>query len=155
MTKLALLLTAFVAASLFSPSAMAEPSSAAPGPRPGSAEAMDCLLRQGPPACERMFVGRAWVAARPLVFHDPNRDFKRGALVFARYWGPASKTNIFDARIMIAQPVSEMDIFHVRYAHFEYTYYVAPADADGRIRGLAIRPFAPRDPRQLSRGARD
>ena len=120
-----------------------------PGPRPGTEAAVQCLVRQGPKDCEKMFVGRAWTAARPWVFENPDRDFKRGPLVSDDYWGRASKTNAFDARILIDQPVTEMDLYDVKFAHVEYTFYVAPADADGKIHGLAIRLYPPHDPLQI------
>jgi len=100
-----------------------------------------------------MFVGRAWTAARPWVFEDPNRDFKRGPLVSSNFWGWASKGNVFDARIMISQPVTEMDIFDVKFAHINYSFYISPADQNGKIRGLAIRLYAPHDLLQIQRPA--
>ncbi len=84
------------------------------------------------------------------MFEDPDRDFKRGPLVFSNYWGRASESNIFDAKILINQPTTEMDIFDVKFAHVEYTFYISPADADGKIRALAIRLYAPHDLLQIS-----
>ena len=52
--------------------------------------------------------------------------------------------------MMINQPTTEMDIFDVKFAHVEYSIYVSPADADGKIRALAIRLYAPHDLLQLS-----
>jgi hypothetical protein len=150
MKKLALSLLTFLAASLPGASAMAEPSLAASGPRPGTVEAMQCLIRKGPTGCEKMFRGSAWVAARPWVFENPNRDFKRGALVSSDFWGRASDSNIYDARILTNQPTKEMDIFDVRFAHIKYSFYISPADADGKIRAVAIRLYEPHDPLQLS-----
>src|SRR5579872_4955622 len=109
MKKLPLLLSAFFTASLPCPSLMADPSPAASGPRPGTVAAMQCLVRQGPKGCEKVFVGSASLAARRWVFQDPERDFKRGPLVFSNYWGRASESNIFDAKILIKQPTKEMD----------------------------------------------
>ena len=147
MKKLALL--AFLIASLPSLSAMADPSPAASGPRPGTLEAMRCLVRQGPAGCEKMFQGRARVTARPWLFENPDRDFKRGHLISSNYWGRASDSNRFDARILIEQPTTEMDIFDVKFAHVEYTFYISPADADGKIMALAMPLYAPHDPLQL------
>jgi hypothetical protein len=150
MKKLALSLLAFLAASLPLPSAMADQSPAASGPRPGTVEAMRCLVRQGPAGCEKMFQGGARVTAMPWVFENPDRDFKRGHLIFSNYWGRASNSNIFDARVLINQPTTEMDIFDVKFAHIEYSFYTSPPDADGKIRALAIRLYAPHDLLQLS-----
>ena len=145
MKKLALLLSAFFTASLPYASLMADPSPATSGPRPGTVAAMQCLVRQGPNGCEKVFVGAAWVVARHWVFQDPDRDFKRGPLVFSNYWGRASESNIFDVKILVKQPTTEMDIFDVKFAHVEHTFYISPADADGKIRAVAILLYAPHD----------
>jgi hypothetical protein len=42
-----------------------------------------------------------------------------------------------------------MDIFDVKFAHVEYTFYISPADADGKIRALAIPLYGPHDPLQF------
>lgn len=145
MKKLALLLLASLVTLLHSPCAMADPSQAASGPRPGTVEAMRCLVRQGPVGCEKVFVGEARVIAMPWVFDNPNRDFKRGQLLSSGFWGRASDTNIFDAKILIRQPTKEMDIFDIKFAHIEYTFYISPADDEGKIRAVAIRLYAPHD----------
>ena len=150
MKNLALLLSAFFAASLLSTFAVADPSPAASGgPRPGTVEAMRCLVRQGPAECKTMFQGSARKVAMHWIFPDPDRDFKRGPLLSSNYWGRASDSDRFDARILTSQPTKEMDIFDVKFAHVEYTFYISPADADGKITALAIPLYAPHDPLQL------
>ena len=150
MKKLALFLSAFFATSLLSTFAVAEPSPAASGgPRPGTVEAMRCLVRQGPAECKTMFQGSARKVAMHWIFPDPDRDFKRGPLLSSNYWGRASDSDRFDARILTSQPTKEMDIFDVKFAHVEYTFYISPADADGKITALAIPLYAPHDPLQL------
>jgi hypothetical protein len=150
MKKLALLLSVFFTASLSSTSVVADPSPAASGPRPGTVEAMQCLVRQESSAtCKTMFQGSARKIAMRWVLQDPDRDFKRGRLISNTYWGRASDSNRFDARILINQPTKEMDIFDVKFAHVEYTFYISPADADGKIKALAIPLYAPHDPLQL------
>src|SRR5256885_834348 len=125
MKMLALSLLAFLTASLPSPSAMAEPSPAASGPRPGTVEAVRCLNHQGPKACERMFVGQARLMARLWVFDNPNRDFMRGSFVSSSYQGRATGSNYMDAKVMSALPTNEMDIFRVKFTRDEYTFYVS------------------------------
>lgn len=149
MRRLALLLPALFTASLVFSSAMALEPPAHLGPGPGTVQAVQCLLRQGPRGCERMFVGRAWLAARPWVFQNSDRDFKRGPLVSSSFWGPASASNVFDAKILVTQSTPDMDIFDVKFAHVEYTFYVSHADQDEKIRGLAVRLYAPHDPLQI------
>ena len=148
MKKLPLLLPASVAASLLSTSLVADP--AGPGPRPGTVEAMRCLVRQDTSEpCKTMFQGGARKVAMPWLFENPDRDFKRGTLISAGYWGRASDSNRFDNRILTNLPTKEMDIFDVKFAHVEYTFYISPADADGKIKALAIPLYAPHDPLQL------
>jgi hypothetical protein len=84
------------------------------------------------------------------VWQNVQRDVELGALVSSGYWGPASQSNIFDSAIMIEQPANEMDIYGAKFAHHEYTFYIAPADADGKIRALVVRFYAPHSLDQLS-----
>ncbi len=119
------------------------------GPRSGTNAALQCLLRQGPKGCEQMFVGQAMVAAQPWVWENVGRDFNRGALEVGKHWGQASANNVFDERVLRRQTTNEMDIFDVKFAHLEWTIYIAPADADGKIHDLAIRLYPPHDLNQL------
>ena len=151
MKQLPFLLPAFFIAALLSTSVLADPPDAASGPRPGTAEAIRCLVRQETSAaCKEMFEGSARRVAMPWIFQNPERDFKRGALLSTSYWGRASDSNIFDKRILIGAPTKELDIFDVKFAHVEYTFYISPADADGKIIALAMPLYAPHDPLQLS-----
>jgi len=125
-----------VAASLFSASARAD-SSPANGPRPGTTEAVQCLNRQGLKGCETMFVGQARLMARFWVFQNPNRDARRGSFVSSTYEGRATGSNYMDVRVLSDLPTKDMDTFHVKFARAEYTFYVAPPDADGKIHALA------------------
>jgi len=100
-----------------------------------------------------MFVGAAWVTARHWVFDDPERDFKRGQLLSSSFWGRASDANVFDAKVLVRQPTREMDIFDIKFAHVEYTFYISPADDQGKIHAVAILLYAPHDLLQVeSRG---
>jgi hypothetical protein len=117
-------------------------------PRPGTVEAMRCLIHQGPAKCERMFRGRARLGASSWVFPDLDRDFKRGSLLSGSYWGRASDSNWFDTGPLQSSPTKEMDIFDVKFAHVEYTFYISPADADGKIRAVAVELYGPHDPLQ-------
>ena len=120
-----------------------------PAPRPGTMEAMHCLLRQAPRGCETIFVGGARVTAKSWVFDNPDRDFKRGALTSSSYFGPATAASIFDVKILNTQPTREMDIYDVKFAHVEYSLYIAPPDAEGKINALAISLYGPRDMHRL------
>jgi len=118
-------------------------------PRSGTDAALQCLLRQGPQGCEKMFVGKAMLAAQPWVWQNPSRDFNRGPLEFSKYWGQASSANVFDEKVLLRQATDEMDIFDVKFAHLEWSIYIAPAGADGKIHYLAIKLYAPHDLNQL------
>jgi hypothetical protein len=149
MKKLPLFLPALFA-SLLSTSVMAQPSPTALGPRPGTVEAMRCLTRQDTSEpCKAMFQGGARTIAMRWIFPNPDRDFKRGSLVSASYWGRATDTNRFDVRFLTRLPTRELDIFDVIFRHVEYTFYISPADADGKVKALAIPLYAPHDPLQL------
>jgi len=131
------ILTIALTASLLSGPVMADPSPAVPGPRPGAAEAIRCLNHQGPKGCEEMFVGQARLMARPWVFENTNRDAWRGSFVSSDYWGRATGSNYLDAKVMSTLPTNDMDIFHLKFARAEYTFYVSAPDADGKIHALA------------------
>ena len=97
-----------------------------------------------------MFQGGARKVAMPWLFENPDRDFKRGRLLSADYWGRTSDSSVFDTRVVTHLPTKEMDIFDVKFAHVEYSFYISPPEADGKIRALAILLYAPHDPLQLS-----
>jgi hypothetical protein len=143
------ILTFALTASLLSTSAMAAD---ALGPRPGTVEAMQCLagVRQEPAECIKMFVGSAQRVATPWVFVGAEEKFQRGLLVSSNFWGRASDSNMFDVKAMRALPTKEMDIFDVKFAHTEYTFYVSPANAEGKIRALTILLYKPHDLFQVS-----
>jgi hypothetical protein len=144
--KILLALAVGAIAVCFSPLAFAQSGAA---PRTGTDAALQCLLRQGPKGCQQMFVGKAMLASQPWVWENPRRDFNRGPLEESKYWGQASSTNVFDERVLHQQMTDDMDIFDVKFAHLEWSFYIAPADADGKIHYLAIRLYAPHDLNQL------
>lgn len=142
-------LTIAVTASLFSTSVTAAELPTASGPRPGTAEAMQCLAGQGPKGCDRMFVGAAGWTARQLVFASAERTFLRGPLISSTYLGQASDSNMFDVRALRGKPIRETAILDVKFAHQECTFYISPPDADGKIRTLVTMLHAPHDLAQI------
>jgi hypothetical protein len=91
------------------------------------------------------------MSAMPWVFdNNADRDFKRGPLVSSTYWGRASESNMFDVKAMRGKPTKEMDIFDIKFAHAEYTFYISPANDEGKIRAVTILLYAPHDPFQVS-----
>jgi hypothetical protein len=145
MKKFALLLSTFFTASLLSTSAIAAPSPDESGPRPGTTQAVQCLIRQGPAGCGGMFEGDRRFAAKDWVFANPDRDFERGLWISSKFRRRASNSNGCDVMIVNNKPTREMDIFDVKFSHVWYILYVSPADADGKIRALAIS-RAPHEP---------
>jgi hypothetical protein len=144
MNKIFAVTMAAALAACFSSPALAQAA------RPGTEAALQCLLRQGPPGCQDMFVGKATGPARPWVYANPNRDFNRGPLQSSQFFGQASHNNVFDERVLRRQVTDEMDIYDVKFAHNEWSVYIAPADADGKIRYLSIEFYAPHDTNQIA-----
>jgi len=130
-------LSTAAAALVFALTASAQSPSQSADPRPGTAEAVRCLNRLGPKGCETMFVGQARAMARFWVFADLNRDAGRGSFVSTSYLGRAADSNWMNAKVMSTLPTKDMDIFHVKFARTEYTFYVGAPDADGKIDALA------------------
>jgi hypothetical protein len=85
-----------------------------------------------------MFQGGARFEAKNWVFQNPDRDFKRGALISSKFRRRATNSNGCDAQILGSLPTKEMDIFDAKFAHVWYSFYISVPDADGKIRALAI-----------------
>ena len=120
-------------------------SSPAFAQRAGTEAALQCLLRQGPPGCQDMFVGKATAPARQWATASADRDFNRGALQSSQFFGQATADTVYDEKILRRQVTDEMDIYDVKFAHNEWSVYIAPPDEDGKIRHLAIEFYAPHD----------
>jgi hypothetical protein len=125
-------------------------SSPAFAQRAGTEAALQCLLRQGPPGCQDMFVGKATAPARQWATASADRDFNRGALQSSQFFGQATADNVYDEKILRRQVTDEMDIYDVKFAHNEWSVYIAPPDEDGKIRHLAIEFYAPHDTNQIA-----
>jgi hypothetical protein len=143
MNKIFAVTMAAALAACFSSPALAQ------SPRAGTEAALQCLLHQGPAGCEQIFAGKATLAAKPWVYANNNRDFGRGPLQSSQFFGQASAGNVFDEKILHRQVTDEMDIYDVKFAHNDWSVYIGPADADGKIRYLAIELYAPHDLHQL------
>ena len=132
-----LLLAIGFSASLFSASVMA-----AEPPRPGTAEAVQCLVGQGPSGCLAMFQkGRSQTAAMRYVDANPQRAFETGRVMSITYWGRDTRS--------LARPGEEGDVFDVKFARREYTFYIFSGGANGKIRSWAFGMTPPSDERQL------
>jgi hypothetical protein len=88
-----LFLTLAFSASLLSAAAMAAKPPAASGPRPGTTDAVRCLVGQGPSGCLAMFQkGRSQTAAIRYVGENPERAFETGRVLSIAYWGRDTKS---------------------------------------------------------------
>jgi len=97
-----------------------------------------------------MFVGRATAPARQWANTNSSRDFQRGPLQSSAFFGQATADNLYDERVLRPQMADEMDICDVKFAHVNWSVYISPPDADGKIRHLSIQFYAPHDPNQLA-----
>jgi hypothetical protein len=102
--------------------------------------ALKCLLTHEHNGCADVFVGRAGLAARPWVWFTPNQDFALGALVSSRYAGTETQTDAYIAKFLNGRTA---DLYDVKFAHQEKTFYIAPPDPDGKIRYVLVRDGAP------------
>ena len=128
------------------------PASAAGSARPGTEEALQCLLQKGPAGCQQVFAAQATLPGQFWVRPNARRDFNNGPLASADFWGAAARDNPIDQRVMQGQKQDEFDIYDVKFAHQELTFYIAPPDEDGKIRHVAILNGPPHDLNQLHRG---
>jgi hypothetical protein len=130
-----LLLTIGFSAPLLSASVLA-----AQPPRPGTAEAVRCLVGQGPSGCLAMFQkGRSQTAAIRYVGENPERAFETGRVLSIAYWGRDTKS--------LARPSGEADVFDVKFARREYTLYIG--GANGKTRDWTFCPNPPSEARRL------
>jgi hypothetical protein len=106
-----------------------------------TASALKCLLDHNRKGCGYGFVGSASLAAKFWLWPNPNRDFDLGALVSSEYVGTES-ANAYINKLLNGRPA---DVYHVKFAHQEKTFYIVPPDPDGKIGYMLIRGGAPAD----------
>ena len=102
--------------------------------------ALKCLLAHQHNGCADVFVGRAGQVARPWVWFTPNQDFALGGLVSSHYAGTETQTDAYIAKFLDGRTA---DLYDVKFAHQEKTFYIVPPDADGKIRYMLVRDGAP------------
>jgi hypothetical protein len=85
--------------------------------------------------------GRAQTTAIRWISLSPEWEFDRGPFVSSTYWGRDTKPGI--------RPDQQGDVFDVKFAHKEYTFFVLSADANGKIRSWSFGMNPPSDQRQL------
>lgn len=129
----------FVAAIALAPFASAQPGDAAHGQ---TDSALRCLLEHGQNSCRENFVGSASRAARPWLWWNSNQDFKLGALKSSDFAGTEPATNAFITKFLSGHAA---DVYDVKFAHTEKTFYIVPPGPDGKVRYLLVRDGAPSD----------
>ena len=106
-----------------------------------TAPALLCMLDHTGDACKVDFAGSAQLAARPWLRWSPNRDFTLGDLVSAEYIGTQPQ-NAYTTRELAARTA---DVYYVKYKHQDFTFYIVPPGADGKILYMLIRSGTPAD----------
>jgi len=106
--------------------------------------ALKCLLDHDPKGCKYDFVGSAWVAAKPWLRWSPNREFELGAVQSSQYAG-TQPPNAYTTKFLYGRTA---DVYDVKFAHQQKTFYIVPPGPDGKIQYLLIRSGAPDDERR-------
>jgi hypothetical protein len=106
-----------------------------------SAAAMQCLLAHKHEGCGQDFVGSARRAATFWLWWTSSKDLDLGPLVSSDYAGTQAVNAYTTAHL--AGRVA--DVYHVKFAHQEKTFYIARPDPDGKTHYLWVRNGAPDD----------
>ena len=108
-----------------------------------TASALKCLLGHNRKDCKFSFVAGANLPAQSWLWWNSNRDYAFGHLVSADYAGTEPQ-NAYTTRFLSGQLA---DVYDVRFAREEFTFYITPPGPDGKIRYLHIRNGTPNDER--------
>ena len=106
-----------------------------------TAPALLCMLDHAGNECKIDFSSGAYLAARYWLFWSPNKDFALGDLVSAEYVGTQPQ-NAYTTQPLAARTA---DVYYVKYRHQDYTFYIVPPGADGKILYMLIRSGRPED----------
>ncbi len=105
-----------------------------------TASVLRCLLAHGK-GCENGFVARAAARATPWLVWSVQQDFNLGPLLSWRYAGTES-ANAYTTKFLTG---GTADVYDVKFARQELTFYVVPPGPDGNVRYIFVRNGAPRD----------
>ena len=106
-----------------------------------TAPALLCMLDHVGDACKVDFAGDARRTAQTWLFWSPNREFALGDLESAEYAYTQSQ-NAYTTKFAYGRAA---DVYHVKYKHQHYTFYIVPPGEDGKILYMLIRSGAPGD----------
>jgi hypothetical protein len=107
-----------------------------------TASALRCLLKHERTGCIQNFVGSANRVAHPWLWWTPNQDFALGALVSSDYAGSETAARPYIAKFLNGRTA---DVYDVKFAHQEKTFYIVPPGPDGKVRYLVVRDGPPSD----------
>ncbi len=127
-----------VAAIGLSPVALAETDATA---HSETAAALKCLLDHGQNGCREGFAGSARLAATYWLWWTPEKDFALGALVSSAY-ARTESDNAYIAKFLNSRTA---DVYDVKFAHLERTFYIVPPGPDGKVHYLNVRDGGPDD----------
>lgn len=112
-----------------------------PAPHAETASALECLLNHVHDGCNHEFDGSARRPAQFWLWWTPSKDMELGPLVSSEYAGTESQ-NAYTTRFLDGRTA---DVYDVKFAHHEKTFYIVPPDPDGNIHYLWVRDGAPND----------
>ena len=127
-----------VAAIGLSPVALAQTDATA---HADTASALKCLLDHGQNGCRDGFAGSARQPAIFWLWWTPEKDFKLGALKSSEY----ARTESANAYITKFLNSRTADVYDVKFAHEELTFYIVPPGPDGKVHYLHVRDGAPNE----------
>lgn len=110
-------------------------------PHAVTAAAMLCMLDHQGDRCKIGFAGDAWRTAKTWLFWSPNKDFSLGDLVSAEY-AYTQAQNAYTTTFAYGRAA---DVYYVKYKHQDYTFYLVPPGADGKIVYMLARSGTPAD----------
>ena len=127
-----------VAAIGLSPVALAETDATA---HSETAAALKCLLDHAQNGCRAGFAGSARLAATYWLWWTPEKDFKLGVLVSSEF-ARTEPDNIYITKFLNGRTA---DVYDVKFAHLERTFYIVPPGPDGKVHYLNVRDGGPDD----------
>jgi hypothetical protein len=105
-----------------------------------TASVLRCLLEHSK-VCNRDFVARAGLRARPWLQWTSSSDFVLGPLLSWEYAGTES-ANPYTTKFVNGRTA---DVYDVKFKYQELSFYIVQPDREGNVRYIFIRNGAPSD----------
>ena len=106
-----------------------------------TAPALLCMLDHVGDSCKVDFSSGAYVAARYWLRWSPGKDLALGKLVSAEY-SHTQPQNAYTTNFAYGR---DADVYYVKYRHQDFTFYIVPPEADGKIVYMLVRSGRPED----------